>query len=205
MHTVLRSLPVLVLAVVLISGCTAEKINPTATAQATLQSTSLPAPLIDGTPTAASSPTVILVEDPTGVPTITPIDEPTSDVVHLGVPWADFSLRFDALQWEISSFDDDLTDLQSLSHRTLAGCRITPNIPVGLGEDWTIEVEQITLGQLGLEARYFYQSGALIFAGYYNFLNPYGDGAVEVHFIDHSETCLQAAEALFAATEVILP
>ena len=201
MHTIFRSLPFLVLVVVLFSGCNAEKIKPTATAPAALQSTSLPAPWVD----AASSPTVVIVEDPTAVPTITPMDEPTADVVHLGVPWADFSLRFDPLLWDISAFDDDLPDLQSLSHRTLAGCRITPNIPVGLGEDWTIEVEQITLGQLGLEARYFYQSGALIFVGYYNFLNPYGDGAVEVHFIDHSEACLQAAEALFAATEVILP
>ena len=108
------------------------------------------------------------------------MDELTVDIVHLGVPWADFSLHFDPLQWEISTFDDDLPDLQSLSHRTLAGCRITPNIPVGLGEDWTIEVEQMTLGHRELEARFYYQSGALIFVGYYNFLNPYGDGAVEV-------------------------
>ena len=205
MHTVLRSLPILVLAVALLSGCTIEKISPTTTALAALPPTSLPAPWIDSTLTATSSPNAVIVENPTAVPTITPMNEPTSDVVHLGVPWADFSLRFDPLQWDISAFDDDLPDLQSLTHRTLAGCRISPNLPVGLGEDWTIEVEQITLGQLSLEARYFYQSGALIFVGYYNFLNPYGDGAVEVHFIDHSEACLEAAEALLAATEVILP
>jgi hypothetical protein len=121
------------------------------------------------------------------------------------MPWADFSLRFDPLQWEISGFDDDKPDLQALTHRTLAGCRITPNIPVGLGEGWMVEVKQITLGKLELEKRSFYQNGALKFAGYYNFLNPNGDGAVEVHFTDNSDACIQAAEALFAATEVILP
>ena len=127
------------------------------------------------------------------------------DIVHLGVPWADFSLCFDPLQWEIRAFDDHWPDLQSLTHVTFFGCRITPNIPVGLGESWTIEKTQVTLGQLDLQARYFYQNGALNFVGYYNFLNPYGDGAVEVHFVDDSADCIQAAEALFADTEVILP
>jgi hypothetical protein len=45
----------------------------------------------------------------------------------------------------------------------------------------------------------------LKFVDYYNFLNPYGDGTVEVHFVDNSDACIQAAEALFAATVVILP
>lgn len=210
----------LMLVAILFSACAMEKITPRETAQATSRSTSLPASQIYGNLAITGSPTITPVDEPTTAPTITPMDEPTSevvttsiaqlttatpDVVHLGVPWADFSLRFDPLQWEISPFDDDQPDLQSLTHRTLANCRITPNTPVGLGEGWTIEVKHITLGQLELKARSFYQSGMLKFVGYYNFLNPYGDGAVEVHFIDNSDACIQAAEALFAATEVILP
>ena len=196
---ILRTLPILVLAAVLFSACTRGKITPPETAQTTRQPNSPPTPKLFG------SPTVAPVVEPTAAPNISPTDEPISNVVHLGVVWADFSLRFDPLQWEVSAFNDDLPDLQILAHRVLAGCCIAPNIPVGLGEGWTIEKRPITFGQLELEVRSFYQSGALKFVGYYNFVNPYGDGAVEVHFEDNSVACLQAAEALFAATEVILP
>jgi len=199
MRLILRSLPILVLAAALFSACSIGKITPTVITQATSQSTSLPTPQIYG------SPTVTPVDDPIVTPTVTPTDEPTSAVVQLGVPWADFSLRFDPIQWEISAFDDDWPDLQALTHRTLAGCRITPNIPVGLGEGWTTEDGLIKLSQLELQTRSFYQSGTLKFVGYYNFLNPNGDGAIEVHFIDNSDACIQVAEALFSATEVILP
>jgi hypothetical protein len=68
-----------------------------------------------------------------------------------------------------------------------------------------MEVKQVRLGKLELEKRSFYQNGALKFAGYYNFLNPNGDGAVEVPFADDREACIQAVEALFTVTEVIPP
>ncbi len=133
-------------------------------------------------------------------------DEPKADVVRLGTPWADFSLRFDPTQWDITAFRDDMPDLQSLTHQTLAGgCRITPNIPVGLGEDWMTEDGQVTLGQLALQTRKFYQNGELKFVAYYGFLGSNQEGAVEVHFEDNAEACLQAAEALFATTQVTLP
>jgi hypothetical protein len=187
---------------------------PAVTTQGTNQSTLLTTPQIYG------NPTVTPVDKSTAAPSIGPVDKlpsetvPTDivpsttalpDIVHLGMSWADFSLRFDPFQWEIGAFDEDLPGLEMLTHRTLADCRIIPNIPVGLGEGWTIEKKQITLGQLELEARSFYQNGELKFAGYYNFLNPYGDGAVEIHFEDNSDSCIQAAEDLFAATEMILP
>lgn len=297
MRMILRSLTILVLAVILLSACTTGKITPTKTAQTTSQPTSLPTPQIYGNPASDSCIQqggtlsmqkrgqlgeygVCVFEDtwqceewallhgdcPVGgvdtsgyvtadgvfcvitggeytitgnagatneqgtctfktgktceakaysdgecnskattLPTFPPTDEPISNVVHLGVARADFSLRFDPLQWEVNAFDDDLPDLQMLAHPVLAGCRITPNIPVGLGEGWTTEEKQITVGQLELEVRSFYQNGTLKFVGYYNFLNPNGDGVVEVHFVDNSEACIQAAEALLAATEVVLP
>jgi len=186
-----RSLPILVLIAALFSACTPANFTPPATAQATNKPTSQPAPQVE--PTKVVEPTQI-------VPSATPLP----DIVHLGMGWADFSLRFDPGQWEISAFDDHWPGLQVLSHRTLAGCRIIPNVPVGLGEGWTKEVKQITLGQLALEATSFYRNGALKFVTYDGFLNPH-NGSVVVHFIDHSEACIQAAEALFAAAEVILP
>jgi hypothetical protein len=214
MRKIIWSLSILVLSVTLFSSCTLEKITPAVTTQGTSQSTLLTTPQIYG------NPTVTPVDESTAAPAIGPVDvlpsetvptdivPPTTtlpDIVLLGMPWADFSLRFDPLQWEISAFDDDWPELQSLTHKTLASCRIIPNIPVGLGADWTIKDEQVVLGQLALQKKSFYLSGTLIFVGYYNFLNHYGDGAVEVHFVDDINTCIQAAEALFAVTVIILP
>ena len=201
MRKIIRSISILVLSAALFSSCTLGKKPSAVTTQATSQSTLLTTPQIVGNSTVAPAITPVDVLPSEAVPSTTTLP----DIVHLGMPWADFSLRFDPLQWEISAFDDERPDLQSLAHRALAGCRIIPNIPVGLGEGWTAEKKPITLGQLELEARSFYQNGVLKFVGYYNFLNPDGDGAVEVHFVDSRDACIQAAEALFAATEVILP
>lgn len=206
MRKIIWSLSILVLSAALFSSCTLGKKPPAVTTQATSQTTLLTTPQIVGNPTVAPSITPVDVLPSETVPMdMVPSTTALPDIVHLGMAWADFSLRFDPLQWEISAFDERQPELQALKSRTLTNCRITPNIPVGLGEDWTIEKKQITLGQLELEARSFYQRGILKFVGYYNFLTPYGDGAVEVHFAEDSNTCIQAAEALFARTEIILP
>ena len=206
MRKIIWSISILVLSAALFSSCTLGKKPPAVTTQAASRPTLLTTPQIVGHPTAAPSITPVDVLTVEVVPTDMVLSTTAlPNIVHLGVPWADFSLRFDPLQWEISAFDDGWPGLQALTHRTLAGCRITPNIPVGLGEGWTIEKKQKTLGQLELEGRSFYQNGILKFVGYYNFINPHGDGVVEVHFADDSYACIQAAEALFAATEVILP
>jgi hypothetical protein len=206
MRKIIWSLSILVLSAALFSSCTLEKKPPAVTTQATSQSTLLTTPQIVGNPTAAPSITPMDVLPSEVVPTeIVPSTTALPDVVHLGMPWADFSLRFDPLLWEISDFDEDLPGLQVLTHKALTGCRITPNIPVGLGTDWTIKDEQVKLGQLELQKKSFYQRGGLKFVGYYNFLNHNGDGVVEVHFLDSRDACIQAAEALFAAAEVILP
>jgi len=202
---IIWSLSILVLSAALFSSCTLEKNTPVTT-QATSQPTLLPTPQIVGNPTAA--PSIIPVDVLTVEVVLTNMGLSTTalpDAVHLGVPWADFSLRFDPLEWEISAFDDGRPYLQALTYKALTGCRIIPNIPVGLGADWTIKNELVTLGQLELQKKSFYQSGTLKFVGYYNFLNPNGDGAVVVHFVDDSNTCIQAAEALFAVTVIILP
>ena len=206
MRKIIRSLSILVLSAILFSSCTLGKKPPAVITQGTSQPTFLTTAQIFGNPTVTPSITPVDVLPSEVVPTdIVLSTTALPDVVHLGMPWADFSLRFDPLQWEISAFDDEWPDLQSLTHRTLAGCRIIPNIPVGLGEDWRIEKTQITLGQLELEARSFYRNGVLKFVGYYNFLNSNGDGAVEIHFEDNRDSCIQAAEALFATSEVIFP
>lgn len=206
MRKIIWSLSIPVLSATLFSSCMLGKKAPAVTTQATRQSTMLTTPQIVGNPTDTPSITPADVLPSETVPTdIVPSTTALPDIVHLGMPWADFSLRFDPLQWEISAFDERQPDLQALTHRTLTNCRIIPSIPVGLGEDWTIEKQQITLGQLQLEARSFHQRGILKFVGYYNFLSPHGDGAVEVHFADDGNTCIQAAEALFARTVIILP
>ena len=145
MRVTLRSLSILVLAAALFSACAPGDIAPLVTAQATSLPTPLPTPQAE--PPSVVTPTQM-------VPSATS----PSDVVHLGMAWADFSLRFDPGQWEISAFDYHWPGLQSLSHRTLAGCRITPNNPVGFGEGWRIEVTWIKPGQLELKIKSFYQS-----------------------------------------------
>ena len=201
MRKTIRSISILVLSATLFSSCILEKKPPAVTTQPTSQATLLTTPQIVGNPTAAPSIAPVDVLPSEAVPSTTALP----DVVHLGMAWADFSLQFDPLEWEISAFDDWRPDLQALTHKALTGCHIIPNTPVGLGADWTIKNEQVKLGQLELQKKSFYQSGILKFVGYYNFLTPNGDGAVEVHFVDSSDACIQAAEALFAGTEVILP
>ena len=195
---ILRSLFLLVASAALVSACAAGKKLPKTATPGTSQPALPPTPRIAGQPVAAGSSTAA-----PQVELATPVLP--SDIVHLGVPWADFSLQFDPLEWDASPFEGDRPGLQSLTHKTIASCRITPNIPVGLGADWTIKDEQVKLGQLELHKKSFYQSGRLKFVGYYNFLNHYGDGAVEVHFLDSSDACIQATESLFVTTEVILP
>lgn len=133
-------------------------------------------------------------------------DQPPADLVHLGTPWSDFSLRFDPQVWEITAFREELPELQTLTHQTLAGgCRITPNVPVGMGDGWTSLDGQVVVGQMTLHTRRFYENGALRFVVYSGFLASPMEGAVEVHFEFDGEACLAAAEALFADTDVILP
>ena len=134
------------------------------------------------------------------------VETPPADTAHLGTAWSDFSLRFDPLVWEITAFRADMPELQALTHQSLAGgCRITPNIPVGLGDAWTYLDGDAVFGQLTLHARRFYENGELGFVVYSGFLVFPMEGAVEVHFEENAEACLAAAEALFAGAEVILP
>ena len=130
--------------------------------------------------------------------------EPPNGFAHLGTSWSDFSLSFDPTQWDIIPFQPDWPGLDALAHRSLTGCRITPNIPVGLGDGWTSEDESIELGGRQLQVKRFFQSGELKFVVYFGFINQPYEGAVEVHFTTDQMACLQAADALFAATEVIL-
>jgi hypothetical protein len=140
-----------------------------------------------------------------GTPLASEDPGPASELVHLGVPWADFSLRFDLNQWDRTTFEDDIPGLEALTHRLLTGaCRITPNIPVGLGEGWSWEDGQRTLGGLSLQTKRFFERGELRFVAYYGFLGTPFEGGVEVHFEGDAEPCLQAAEALFSTTEIVL-
>lgn len=133
-------------------------------------------------------------------------EQPPADLVHLGTSWSDFSLRFDPQVWEITAFREELPELQALTHQTLAGgCRITPNVPVGLGDGWTTEDGQVVVGQMTLHTKHFFENGTLRFAAYYGFLGSPMEGAVEVHFDFDGEACLAAAEVLFAEAEVVLP
>jgi hypothetical protein len=147
----------------------------------------------------------------TGTPQVSSFDEvaitgePPDSFAHLGTSWSDFSLSFDPTQWDIIPFQPYWHGLDALAHRSLTGCRITPNIPVGLGDEWTTEDGSIDLGGRQFHVKRFFQSGELKFAVYFGFINQPNEGAVEVHFTTDSEACLQAADALFAATEVILP
>jgi hypothetical protein len=131
--------------------------------------------------------------------------EPPDSVAHLGTSWSDFSLSFDPTQWEIIPFQPDWPGLDALAHHSLTGCRITPNIPVGLGDEWTSEDGSIDLGGRQFQVKRFFQNGELKFAVYFGFINQPYEGAVEVHFTTDPEACLQAAATLFAATEVTLP
>ena len=133
-------------------------------------------------------------------------EAPPADIVHLGMPWSDFSLHFDPQVWEVTAFREDRPELQALTHQSLSGgCRLTPNVPVGLGDGWTSLDGDIVLGQLSLHTKRFFENGKLRFAVYYGFLGSPMEGAVEVHFDFVGEACLEAAEELFASTEVILP
>ena len=133
-------------------------------------------------------------------------ETPPADVVHLGMPWSDFSLRFDPQVWEITAFDENRPELQALTHQTLSGgCRLTPNVPVGLGDAWTSQDGETLLGGLTLHTKRFFENGELRFVVYSGFLGSPMEGAVEVHFDFAGEVCLEAAESLFAATEVLLP
>lgn len=126
-----------------------------------------------------------------GLETVQP-ETPPVDIVHLGMPWSDFSLRFDPHLWEITAFRQDQPELQSLTHQALSG-------------GWTSLDGDTVLGQLTLHSKRFFENGELRFVVYSGFLGSPMEGAVEVHFAFDGQACLQAAEALFTSTEVILP
>ena len=157
-------------------------------------------------PTGKVTPAPFVEPSPSPLPTSPSItDEPPTRFAHLGTPWSDFSLQFNPDQWDIISFNNELVELDALEHRSLTGCRITPNIPVGLGNEWTSDDGRIDLTERQLYVKRFFQSGELKFVVYFGFIAQPYEGAVEVHFTIDPTACLQAAEALFAATEVVLP
>jgi len=121
------------------------------------------------------------------------------------MPWSDFSLRYDSEKWDISKYRDDMPELEMLSHHSLDNYRITPNIPVGFGDGWTMMEGDNKNGNLTLQTKRFSEQGTLQFIAYYGFPGTTCEGGVEVHFGEDVEACIQAAEALFSATEVILP
>ena len=157
-------------------------------------------------PTGMQTPAPFVEPSPSPLPPSPSItDEPPTRFAHLGTPWSDFSLQFDPTQWEIIPFSNELVGLDSLAHRSFTGCRITPNIPVGLSNEWTSKDGGIDLGERQLHVKRFFQSGEIKFVVYFGFIAQPYEGAVEVHFTTDPTACLQAAEVLFAATEVILP
>ena len=167
--------------------------------------TPIPAETSSPTPTNTSEPTTIPTETPVSITSPTPTQSQSPNIVHLGTSWADFSLKFKGSEWEVEAFKNDFPGLEVLTHRSITGCQITPNIPVGLGAGWTMEDGQKNLGQLTLSTRRFWQQGQLKFVAYYGFLGNLQDGAVEVHFQKDSAACIAAAEELFASAEVIRP
>jgi hypothetical protein len=92
-----------------------------------------------------------------------------------------------------------------LINSEIEGCRVTPNIPVGLSDNWSIERSQTALGRLTLTVRRFYRDGDLQFVAYYGFLGDLHNGGLEVHFEESAEACIGAAEGLIASAELILP
>ena len=147
-------------------------------------------------------------ETPVSIPSPTPTLPQSADVaqvVHLGTSWADFSLQFTGSDWGVEAFRSDLPGLQVLTNRSIPGCQITPNIPLGLDASWTMKGGQETLGLLTLDTRQFWQQGQLKFVAYYGILGDLQEGAVEVHFQSDPAACIAAAEKLFASAEVIRP
>lgn len=145
---------------------------------------------------------VLAQNDPAAKGQTDPVPTPSPGIAHLGMPWANFALRFDPTQWEVSAFEKQPA-LEALAHRTLPECRITPNVPVGLGEGWTVQREQRTFGDLTLGIDRFWQQSQLRFVVYTGFRGNLHDGSVEVHFERDTEACLEAAEALFSMDEAI--
>ena len=91
-------------------------------------------------PTARETPLALVEPSPSPLPPSPSItDESLVQSAHLGTPWSDFSLQFDPTHWELIPFSNELIGLDALAHRSLTGCRITPNIPVGLSNEWTSE------------------------------------------------------------------
>ncbi len=157
-------------------------------------------------PTPTESPLLVMEPFPSPFPPSSSASgESPAGVAHLGTSWSDFSLSFDPTQWDIISFQQDWPGLDALAHRSLIRCRIIPNIPVGLGDEWTFEEGSIDLGGHQFHLKRFFRSGELKFVIYFGFFNQPYEGAVEVHFTTDQKACLQAAEALFSATEIILP
>ena len=157
-------------------------------------------------PSPTKNPLPIMESSPSPLPP-SPFasGESPAGIAHLGTSWSDFSLQFNPDQWKITPFRDDFPGMDALETLSLPGCRIIPNIPVGLGNEWTSEDGSIDLGGRQFHVKRFFQSSELKFVVYFGFINQPYEGAVEVHFTTDQEACLQAADALFAATEIILP
>ena len=149
-----------------------------------------------------SGPEVWLIED-LSTPAPSAVRTWPADAAHLGTPGSDFALRFSPEVWTLTPFREDLPGLEALEHRSLAGCRIIPNIPVGFASDWTTEEGQVALGGRTLQTRRVSYQAELKFVVYAGFLDGPYEGSLEVHFEGNAEACLHAAEGLFASTEVI--
>lgn len=177
----------------ILAGCAGSPTTPAPVSQPSpAVSTDTPGPTLTA---AAATPT-----EPAATPTVNEVEPLT---VHLGNPWSDFSLRFESDEWATAAFDQNRPGMEMLVHQTLTGCRIIPNIPVGLSNEWTFDTEKHTLGPHQLLTNRFSHNGQLKFAAYYGFLAQPNKGAVEVHFESEPEKCIDAAEVLISLSEVL--
>jgi hypothetical protein len=109
-------------------------------------------------------------------------------------PGFDFRVLYDPSQWALIQNE---TGYPALVMRDLSSCQVVPTAGRGLPRGWSVESGSRTLGAREFETATVSLGGQVQFVNYYGRAGSIVTG-FQVSFLEDMETCLQAAEKVFA-------
>lgn len=89
-----------------------------------------------------------------------------------------------------------------LEHQQLTGCLLSSSGGYGLGEGWSVEKDQVALGEVDYLRSQVFEAGLLRYVAFYTEIESYAS-AFEVRWSTDSQACLTDAEAVLATLEVL--
>jgi hypothetical protein len=113
-----------------------------------------------------------------------------------------FQLIYDKDVWRLfPELLNEYTD--QLEHQTLVGCLIRQTSGRGLDDNWSVERDITTLGEIEYERTWVYEDANLRYINYSNQMGDYAN-LFQVRWSNDARACINSAEEVLSTLEIII-